>query len=93
MKSIFYVGGVTRIYRAALNYLQDLPPEAWDNPAEIVLPPLLLKEIAKTGTRGTSENFFRQAPGSSEMLYTDPRVQMQVEPVAVIRKKRGGTSG
>jgi U32 family peptidase len=87
MKSIFYVGGVTRIYRAALNYLKELPPEAWNNPADITLPPLLREEIVKTGTRGTSENFFRQAPGSSEMLYTSPRVEMAVEPVAVIREE------
>jgi putative protease len=87
MKSIFYVGGVTRIYRAALDYLKELPPEVWENPADIALPPLLLDEIVKTGTRGTSENFFRQAPGSSEMLYTSPRVQMGVEPVAVIREE------
>ncbi len=87
MKSIFYVGGVTRIYRAALDYLRDLPPVAWENPSKIVLPEILVEEIAKTGTRGTSENFFRQAPGSSEMLYNSPRVQMEVEPVAVIREE------
>lgn len=87
MKSIFYVGGVTRIYRAALDYLRDLPVEAWQTPENIVLPSLFSEEIAKTGTRGTSLNFFRQAPGSSEMLYTSPRVQMEVEPVAVIRRE------
>ena len=87
MKSVFYVGGVTRIYRAALDYLRDLPAEAWENPADIVLPSILSEEIAKTGTRGTSENFFRQVPGSSEMLYNSPRVQMEVEPVAVIRRE------
>jgi len=87
MKSIFYVGGVTRIYRAALDYLKELPAEAWANPAEICLPPIFIEEIEKTGTRGTSENFFRQAPTSSEMLYTTTRVQMKVEPVAVIREE------
>jgi len=87
MKSIFYVGGVTRIYRAALDYLKDLSAEAWENPADIVLPSMFGEEIAKTGTRGTSQNFFRQAPGSSEMLYKGPRVQMEVEPVAVIRRE------
>ncbi len=87
MKSIFYVGGVTRIYRAALDYLRDLPAEAWGNPADIMLPSILMNEIAKTGTRGTSQNFFKQAPGSAEMLYDSPRVQMEVEPVAVIREE------
>jgi putative protease len=87
MKSIFYVGGVTRIYRAALDYLADLPAEAWQNPCDIALPPILVEEIEKTGTRGTTANFFKQTPGSSEMLYTSPRVQMEVEPVAVIRQE------
>ncbi len=86
MKSIFYVGGVTRIYRAALDYLRELPPESWKRPADIVLPRQLLEEIEKTGTRGTTENFFRGAPGRSEMLYNSPRVMMRVEPVAVVRE-------
>ncbi len=87
MKSIFYVGGVTRIYRAALDYLKDLPPLAWEKPEEIKLPHILLEEISKTGTRGTTENFIRQRPGSSEMLYTSPRARQKVEPVAVIREE------
>ncbi len=87
MKSIFYVGGVTRIYRAALDYLRDLPAEAWEDPSQINLPPLFREEIEKTGTRGTSENFFRQRPLETEMLYTGSRVSMRVEPVAVIRRE------
>ncbi|MBU0942843.1 MAG: U32 family peptidase [Proteobacteria bacterium] len=86
MKSIFYVGGVTRIYRAALDYLGSLPAEAWAKPKEIRLPQILVEEIARTGTRGSSENFIRQRPGSSEMLYTSSRAVQQVEPVAVIRE-------
>ena len=85
MKSIFYVGGVTRIYRAALDYLKDLPAAAWEDPAAIQLPAVLAEEISKTGTRGTSENFFTGRPGAAEMLYTQTRVDMMVEPVAVIR--------
>ena len=86
MKSIFYVGGVTRIYRAALDYLAALPAEAWERPGEIRLPHRFVEEIAKTGTRGGSENFISQRPGSSEMLYTTPRAVQTVEPVAVIRE-------
>jgi U32 family peptidase len=87
MKSIFYVGGVTRIYRAALDYLKELPAKAWENPAAIRLPEILAAEIAKTGTRGGSENFFRERPGAAEMLYSQTRVDMEVEPVAVIRRE------
>ena len=85
MKSIFYVGGVTRIYRAALDYLKELPVDAWKDPAAIRLPAILSAEIAKTGTRGGSENFFRERPGAAEMIYSQTRVDMEVEPVAVIR--------
>ncbi len=87
MKSIFYVGGVTRIYRAALDYLGALPIEAWEKPEEIRLPQVFVEEIAKTGTRGSTENFISQRPGSSEMLYTSPRAVQEVEPVAVIREE------
>lgn len=87
MKSIFYVGGVTRIYRAALDFLKSLPPEAWQEPGAIRLPAIFAEEIAKTGTRGISENFFRQRPGESEMLYNSPRAEQIVAPVAVIRKE------
>lgn len=87
MKSIFYVGGVTRIYRAALDYLQGLPLKVWQTPSAIALPALFSEEIAKTGTRGLTDNFLRQPPGSGEMIYDSPRVEMGVEPVAVIREE------
>jgi len=87
MKSIFYVGGVTRIYRAALDYLKELPVEAWETPSEIQLPEHLITEIVKTGTRGGTENFFKQVPGGSEMLYNNTKTNVEVEPVAVIRQE------
>jgi putative protease len=86
MKSIFYVGGVVRIYRAALDYLAALPAAAWRDPAAIVLPAVFRSEIAKTGTRGASENFIDQRPGGSEMIYHTPREQQTVLPVAVIKE-------
>jgi putative protease len=85
MKSIFYVGGVVRTYRAALDYLRDLPAEAWLKPEEIRLPDEFMEEVLRTGTRGTTENFIRERPGSSEMNYTTSRVIQTYEPVAVIR--------
>ncbi|MEK6201557.1 MAG: U32 family peptidase [Desulfobulbaceae bacterium] len=87
MKSIFYVGGVVRIYRAALDFLAALPAEAWRDPAAIVLPPIFREEIAKTGTRGTTENFIDQPPGSGEMVYHASREVQTVHPVAVIREE------
>jgi len=85
MKSIFYVGGVVRAYRAALDYLAGLPAEAWHKPEDITLPPELMAEVLRTGTRGTTENFIKERPGSSEMNYMTSRVIQTYEPVAVVR--------
>lgn len=63
MKSIFYVGGVVRVYRAALDYLRNLPQEAWLEPEKITLPNQFLEEIHRTGTRGATENFISGRPG------------------------------
>lgn len=89
MKSIFYVGGVTRIYRAALNYLKALPKEAWEKPESIRFPEHFLAEIKRTGTRGITQNFIVDKPGSSEMLYDHTRLEQEWEPVAVVRKSDG----
>ena len=43
-----------------------------------------MEEIVKTGTRGTTENFIRQRPGSTEMLYNTSRAVQPAEPVAVV---------
>jgi putative protease len=85
MKSIFYVGGTVRIYRAVLDYLAALPAEAWETPEKIVLPEEYMTEIARTGTRGLTENFFREKPGAEEMIYSSSRAEQSFEPVAVIR--------
>lgn len=86
MKSIFYVGGTVRIYRAALDYLASLPVEAWEAPEKIVLPKEYMAEIVRTGTRGSTENFFREKPGAKEMIYSSSRAEQSYEPVAVIRQ-------
>ncbi len=86
MKSIFYVGGVVRTYRAALDYLRDLPASAWRNPESIRLPDNCMEEILRTGTRGITENFINEKPGSSEMNYMTSRTVQTYEPVAVIRE-------
>lgn len=86
MKSIFYVGGVVRIYRAALDYLASLDRSVWSHPEEIRVPEKLLEEISKTGTRGMTKNFFDQKPGADDMLYDSSRAPLSVEPVAVVRE-------
>jgi putative protease len=86
MKSIFYVGGVVRVYRAALDYLAQLPSEVWKDPDLIRIPEELMEELLKTGTRGATENFIHERPGSSEMIYNSSRAEQSFEPVAVIRE-------
>lgn len=85
MKSIFYVGGVVRIYRAALDYLAALPVEAWAFPETITFPSHFYDEIERTGTRGRTDNFITDKPGSNEMLYSSTRLDQEWEPVAVVR--------
>jgi U32 family peptidase len=84
MKSIFYVGAVVRVYRAALDYLANLPDTVWEEPEAIRLPGSFIEEIGHTGTRGLTENFFTERPGSMEMLYQTSRAAQDYEPVAVI---------
>lgn len=86
MKSIFYVGGVVRVYRAVLDYLGELPPSAWRDPSAIRIPEQFFLEIQKTGTRGITENFFRQKPTMADMLYETSRAEQMIEPVAVVRQ-------
>jgi len=86
MKSIFYVGGVVRVYRSALDYLRGLEPEQWLRPDLIELPGVYIDEIEKTGTRGMSDNFIHQKPGAADMLYDESRLAQAYDPVAVVRE-------
>ena len=86
MKSIFYVGGVVRVYRAALDYMKSLPDEAWDKPETITFPEAFMAELEKTGTRGATENFLRSKPGENDMIYDTSRLVGEYEPVAVVRE-------
>ena len=85
MKSIFYVGGVVRVYRAALDFLKSLDRDSWNNPESVEIPDDMIEEIARTGTRSRTENFFDGRPGASEMLYHTTRFDQPYEPVAVVR--------
>ena len=86
MKSIFYVGGVVRVYRAALDYLRSLDPSVWAKPEEIAIPEEMIDEVARTGTRDSTENFLDSPPSASDMLYESSRFDQSYEPVAVIQE-------
>ena len=86
MKSIFYVGGVVRVYRAALDYLRCLTPSTWAKPEEIAVPAEMIDEVARIGTRDSTENFLDSPPSASDMLYEASRFDQSYEPVAVIKE-------
>jgi putative protease len=85
MRSIFYVGAVVRVYRAALDYLATLPAEAWDDPGRIKIPQHYSDELAKTGTRAASTHFIDGTADESAMLNDCSRHPQSYEPVAVIK--------
>ncbi|MBU0673195.1 MAG: U32 family peptidase [Proteobacteria bacterium] len=86
MKTVAYVGGVVRVYRAAIDELirhgADPSTGQWPN-----LPPSFMEELQKVGTRGVTENFFNAPPGATEMLYLSPRIIPSHEPVGIIEQE------
>ena len=85
MRSVYYAGGATRVYRAALDYLAALPVAAWDEPENIIMPEEFMAEIWRIGTRGASENFFFGQPGPEEMLFDSARATQRCELTALVR--------
>ncbi len=86
MKSMGYVGAVVRVYRAALDLIQQQLDQGI--PAEsIMLPESFRHEINKIGTRGQTENFFNESPSSDAMLYDTIRINQQYSPVGIVRKR------
>ena len=86
MKSIYYVGAVTRLYRAALDYIADkmIAPEI--NLADLRLPDVFGAELFKIGSRGYTENFFDGPPTPEDMLYSGIKYEQTHAPVGVVRK-------
>ena len=85
MKSVYYVGAVVRVYRAALDYIAaNWNPPAVDN-RNVTLPPLYMEELMKVGTRGYTENFIFGPPGAEDMLYDRPRSDQEYMPVGVVQ--------
>ena len=89
MKTVYYVGAVVRVYRAALDYLAANSEDARKEQKSISLPPVYMDEIRKVGTRGYTENFLFGPPGAGDMLYDRPRMEQEYVPVGVIRSFAG----
>ena len=79
MKSVYYVGAITRLYRAALDY--------WGAQGlAAALPESFREELLKIGSRGYTENFFDQPPGTADMLYDGPMISYDYAPVGIVRQ-------
>lgn len=85
MKSVGYVGGVVRVYRAALDWIEEQVKNglALD---DLILPEYFGQEIEKLGTRGRTENFFDGPPDSADMIYDRMRVEQEWAPVGIVRQ-------
>ncbi len=79
MKSVYYVGAITRLYRAALDYWKQEGVDA-------VLPEAFRDELLKIGSRGYTENFFDQQPTTADMLYDGPMIRYDYAPVGIVRQ-------
>ncbi|MDG4475688.1 U32 family peptidase [Thiovibrio frasassiensis] len=79
MKSVYYVGAITRLYRAALDYWKQEGLDA-------ILPESFRQELLKIGSRGYTENFFDQPPSSGDMLYNGPLISYDYAPVGIVRQ-------
>lgn len=84
MKSMGYVGAIVRVYRAALDFIEE---QLFSGKSihTIVLPQDFSKEIKKIGTRGQTENFFDAPPSSEDMLYDTMRTDQPFAPVGIVR--------
>lgn len=80
MKTIYYTGAVTRVYRAAIDHLFDIWPASG-------LPKLeerFMAEFAKVGSRGYTENFLTDPPDRKDMLYDEAHIAPSHHPVGIV---------
>lgn len=85
MKAVGYVGGVVRVYRAALDWIVE-QVKSGREVKDLRMPVEFVDEIHKLGTRGWTENFFDTPPDASDMIYDQMRVEQAWVPVGVVRQ-------
>jgi putative protease len=85
MKSIYYVGAVVRVYRAAIDYIAKNMAGHKANKSMFRLPPAYMDELMKVGTRGYTENFIFGPPGAEDMLYDRSRIDQEYVPVGLVQ--------
>ncbi len=90
MKSIYYVGAVVRLYRAALDFIRDTidknGPQCLDT---LTMPAHFSAELPKIGSRGYTENFFDNPPKQNDMLYDGAKSHQTHVPVGIVRDISG----
>ena len=85
MKSVYYVGSVVRVYRAAIDYIAENIAEYKANNSMLILPSIYMEELMKVGTRDYTENFIYGPPGAGDMLYDRSRTDQEYVPVGVVQ--------
>lgn len=81
MKGIYYVAGVVRAYRAALDFAQR---EKWSPEKPATIPSEILQELDTLGSRGYTENFFLASPKRDDMLYQGPEIDQTWIPAGIV---------
>ncbi len=84
MKTVYYVGSVVRVYRAALDYIAKNMAAALADKSMLRLPPVYMDELMKVGTRGYTDNFIFSPPGPEDMLYDRSRTDQEYVPVGSV---------
>ncbi len=87
MKGLFYVAGVTRIYRAAIDYMTEFLDQdtgRWIDDARPVIPDEFATGLDVYGSRGYTENFIDGPPGRRDMLYSGRQARSDYSPAAVV---------
>lgn len=80
MKTIYYTGAVTRVYRAALDQLF----ANWPAKGLPELEEQFMAELGKIGSRGYTENFLTDPPDRRDMLYDETHIAPTHHPVGII---------
>lgn len=80
MKSVYYVGAIVRLYRAALDYIAEHDISSGPLPSQF------MEELVKIGSRGYTENFLDSPPDTNDMLYEGPKINQHYAPIGIVRQ-------
>ena len=87
MKSVYYVGSVVRVYRAAIDFIAENINQFKAKNTMLSLPQIYMDELMKVGTRDYTENFIYGPPGAEDMLYDRSRIEQDYVPVGLVQSQ------